>query len=421
LTSEVRGEVLRGQTTVGAGGDYLIPLVGTVTGYFARSRRGDTNGTTALVGIERQSQPWSFGARSQWTSAGFAQVGLLPTQFAPARVSSVNVSYAARRGGSLSVAWVGEQNRDQADSELATMSYSISLGRFGSVSIFALRSLSGDRSTTLFAVFSATLSAATSLTLNAQSQRGGDSKGSDLYTAAVQRNLPAGEGAGYTAQMRSDGSREVTYSLQNNVGLYTVGAARSQGGSETRVGASGGVAMLDGDIFLSRRVEQSFAVVRIPDYPNVRVLADNQPVGRTGPDGSALIPRLRAYDSNLISIDQRDLPLDAEIGSLKVDAVPYFRSGINIVFPIHRSRGATFTIHLEDGSVLPVGSLLNIVGNDATYVVGYDGEVYVTGLDATTRLRAQWGSKACEFEVPFASSDEPLPDLGTFTCVGVAP
>jgi outer membrane usher protein len=53
--------------------------------------------------------------------------------------------------------------------------------------------------------------------------------------------------------------------------------------------------------------------------------------------------------------------------------------------------------------------------------VGYDGEVYVTGLAATTRLHARWSSKACEFDVPFAASSEPLPDLGTFTCIGVVP
>jgi outer membrane usher protein len=345
----------------------------------------------------------------------------VPTQLAPARVSSLHVSYAGKRLGSISVAWVVQRNRDQADSRLATLSYSLSLGKFGSISLFALRNLAGDRTTTLFAVFSAALSAATSVSLSAQSLRGGTVNGNDLLTANVQRNLPPGSGTGYSAQVRSDGGREVTYSLQNSVGLYSVGAASSPGGNETRIGASGGFAVLGGDVFPSRRIDQSFAVVRIPDYPNVRVLADNQPAGRTDANGAALIPRLRAYDSNLISIDQRDLPLDAEIGSLKLDAVPYFRSGIDVTFPIRRSRGATFTVRLEDGSALPVGSLVNIVGEDTSYVVGYKGEVYVTGLGATTRLRALWKLGACEFEVPFASSAEPLPDLGTFTCIGVAP
>jgi outer membrane usher protein len=430
LTGEVHAEVLRNQTTVGAGGDYLIPQLGTITAYLAGSRstvsgasRAST-GTTALFGIDRQAQPWSFAARSQWTSRGFAQIGLSPPQMAPARLSSLNVSYSRQSGGSVSAGYVGQHYRDQADSRLATMSYSISLAKFGSFSLSALRNLSGDMSTTIFAAFSLPLSAATSVSLSAQSLRGGNranSANSDLFTTTLQRNLPAGEGTGYNVQARSDGAKEVSYSVQNNVGTYMVGAAQSQGSSETRLSASGGLAFLDGDVFPSRRIDQSFAVVRIPDYPNVRILADNQPAGRTDADGNALIPRLRAYDRNRISIDQRDLPIDAEIDKLKLDVVPYFRSGIDVKVPIRRSRGATLTVHLEDGSAVPVGAMVNVVGNDAACVVGYGGQVYVVGLGATKRLRASWGSAACEFDVTFTPGVEPLPDLGTFTCIGVAP
>lgn len=220
---------------------------------------------------------------------------------------------------------------------------------------------------------------------------------------------------------RSDGSKQASYSLQNNVGTYTVEAAQSLGATATRLNVSGGVALLGGDAFLSRRIDQSFAVARIPDYPNVRILVDNQPAGRTDASGNALIPRLRAYDRNVISIDQRDVPLDAEIGALKLEAVPYFRSGVGLRFPIKRSRGATLTIQLDDGKPLPVGASVQIVGEDKTYAVGYDGEAYVVGLGPTNRLRASWRGQSCEFDVPFTASTDPLPHLGTFICKGVKP
>jgi outer membrane usher protein len=189
----------------------------------------------------------------------------------------------------------------------------------------------------------------------------------------------------------------------------------------TSLGVSGGVAILGGDAFPSRRIDQSFAVVRIPDYPNVHVLTDNQPAGRTDADGNALIPRLRAYDVNMILIDQRDLPMDAKISALKVEAVPYFRSGIDVPFPVKFSNGATFTIHLEDGTPLPVGASVHEVGGNGIYPVGYDGEVYVTGLSPVTRLRALWNGQSCEFEVSYTRSADPVPDLGTFICKGLAP
>jgi outer membrane usher protein len=162
-------------------------------------------------------------------------------------------------------------------------------------------------------------------------------------------------------------------------------------------------------------------VVRIPDYPNVHVLTDNQPAGRTDANGNALIPRLRAYDVNVISIDQRDLPMNAQINALKVEAVPYFRSGMDVPFPIKFSNGATFTIHLEDGTPLPVGASVQAIGNTSIYPVGYGGEVYVTGLTTATWLRATWNGQSCDFAVSFTRSADPLPDLGTFVCKGVNP
>ena len=241
------------------------------------------------------------------------------------------------------------------------------------------------------------------------------------FTSTLQRNLPLGEGYGYSLQGRSDSYSEASYSLQNNIGTYIIDAAQNQGVTATRLDASGGIAVLGGDAFLSRSIDQSFAVVRIPDYPNVRVLADNQLAGRTDSNGDALIPRLRAYDNNLISIDQRNLPLDAEINALKLDAVPSFRSGIELKFPIKHSHGATLTVHLEDGKPLPVGALVQEVGKTEIYITGYDGELYVTGLNPGTTLQATWGIHHCEFDVSLTVSSNPLPDLGNFICKGAKP
>jgi outer membrane usher protein len=421
FTGEVHAEAMRGQATAGAGGDYLMPQIGTISTYVAGSHSNANNGGLVLLGIDRQARPWSLGARTQWATSGFTQVGLPAPQLAPVQLSSLNLSYAASTGGSVGAAYVMQNNRDQADVRIATLSYSVSLGKIGSFSISAVRDLADGASTTVFALLSIPLDPSTSVSFSSQSVRGGSAGNSNDFTTTLQRNLPIGEGYGYRVQGRTDGSKEASYSLQNNVGTYTIDAAQTQASTATRLSVSGGVALLGGDAFLSRRIDQSFAVVRIPDYPNVRILADNEPAGRTDASGSALIPRLRAYDINVISIDQRDVPLDAEIGTLRLEAVPYFRSGIDMTFPIKRSRGATLTIHLEDGKPLPVGASVQQVGKDEIYTVGYDGEVYVVGLGPTARLRATWRSQRCEFDVRYTASADPLPDLGTFICKGVKP
>ncbi|MCX7173360.1 MAG: fimbria/pilus outer membrane usher protein [Proteobacteria bacterium] len=421
FTAEAHAEAMPGQATVGAGGDYLITRIGTLSSYLVGSHGKPGNGGMVLLGIDRQALPWSLGARTQWASSGFAQVGQATPLPPPVHSSSASLSYSAGSGGSIGFAYVGQHNRDQADTRIATLSYSVSLGTIGTFMISALRSFTGDMSTSIFALLSLPLDASTNLSFSSQSVRGGSTANSNDFTITLQHNLPMGEGSGYRLQQRSDGAREASYSYQNNVGTYVLDAAQAQGSTATRLSVSGGVAFLGGNAFPSRRIDQSFAVVRIPDYPNVRILADNQPAGRTDANGNALIPRLRAYDINVISIDQRDLPMDAEIGAVKVEAVPYFHSGIDTRFPIKRSRGATLSIQLEDGQPLPVGAALQQVGRNEVFLVGYAGEVYITGLGATTRLIASWHGQSCEFNVRFTPSADPLPDLGIFICKGVHP
>ncbi len=421
LTGEVHAEAMQGQTTAGVGGDCLVPQVATVSAYAAASHGSLGNGGLMLMGVDRQSQPWNFGARVQWASSGFAQVGVAQAMRPFIYSGSLNLSYAAGSAGSVGLAYVGQHNRAQADTRIATLSYSVSLGKIGSLSLSALRNMSGDMSTTLFALLSIPLNASTSLSVNSQSVRSASADNRHDFSTTVQRNLPQGEGYGYRLQARSGGAEEASVALQNSFGTYTLEAVRTQGSVATRLGASGGVALLNGEAFPSRRIDQSFALVRMPGFPDVRLFADNQSAGRTDANGNALIPRLRAYDVNVISIDHRDLPLTAQIGALKVEAVPYFRSGIAVEFPIKRSHGATFTVQQEDGMLLPVGALVQEIGSSTVNPVGYGGEVYVMGLGLSTRLRATWGSRTCEFVVSFTQGADPLPDLGLFTCKEVHP
>jgi outer membrane usher protein len=416
FTGEVHAETMGKQTTLGAGGDTLLPQLGTINTYIAGSQNIASYGMLALVGFDRLAQPWSIGARTQWTTLNYTQLGFAPSQLAPAQLSSANLSYALRTGGSIGIAYVGQRNRDLADARIATLNYSVSFGEMGSLIISALQNLADDSGRTYFAMFSLSLDRSTNLFVSSQFMRNGNE-----LTTTLQRNLPPGEGYGYRLQGSTDGNQEASYFLQNNIGTYEIDAARNQSEVVTRLNASGGIAMLGSDPFLSRRIDQSFAVVRIPDYPKVRVLADNQLAGSTNADGNALIPRLRAYDNNMISIDLRDLPLDAEINTLQLDAVPYYRSGIEVIFPIKHSRGATLTIHLENGKPLPVGASVQEVGKEGFYAVGYGGEVYIAGLASTTTLRATWDNHSCTFNVSFSASSNPLPDLGIYICKVVAP
>ncbi len=136
-------------------------------------------------------------------------------------------------------------------------------------------------------------------------------------------------------------------------------------------------------------------------------------------------PSLRAYQKSTVRIEQADLPFDAQIDAVQLDAVAYFRSGLLLKFPVKRSRGALLTVVLENGEPLPAGAQAQIIGDNVedneVFPTGMRGEVYLTGLATSNRLRVTWREQSCEFMLPFPESTEPLPHLGTYICTGVEP
>jgi outer membrane usher protein len=152
----------------------------------------------------------------------------------------------------------------------------------------------------------------------------------------------------------------------------------------------------------------------------VRVYRENQLIGRTDKHGFLLLPGLRPYDANLIRIEQADLPLDVPIDGMEVEAVPRFRSGMLLDFAVEHPQGALLEIVLENGEPLPPGALVNAVGKTERFPSGLRGEVYITGLQPTNRLRAEWNNQRCELNVSYSQTSDPLPRLGPLVCVSAA-
>jgi outer membrane usher protein len=423
VTAEGHAEVSRALVAAGGGATYQWRQLGTLSGAMAASRhRGDT-GALAVVTFNRQMSGFSAGLTTQWTTRAFHLLGESPEAPTPRVSSAASASYTFANAGTVTAAWVRQTYHDAAlhpGNELVTLGYTVNLSRWAVLGVSATRELggAGGSSTNIFvaipfgtrdfASIGATRTRETSIAhTNA--------------TLAVQRNLPLGDGYGYrvTARGRDDVTAAVAWNAPQ--GSYSVEAARFQDETAFRISAAGGVGLLGGHAFAARPIRESFGVVEVGDYPGVSVLFDNQPVARTDAKGVAILPFLRAYDINRISIDPRDLPLDATVERLAVRTVPYYRSGVLVQMPIRRSRGATFRVQLEDGNDVPPGAVVTREGSDEAFPVGLGGQAYVTGLAAENRLHVSWPRGRCSLDLAYVQNADPLPDLGTRVCRRDAP
>ena len=422
FTGEVHGELLSNQQTVGLGGVLILPAAGVLSGSFAASHSDRGVGGFLGLGFRRQSRSFSFGVNTQLAGQRFVKLGMQPEELAPRQTSQAFVNLSTTDYGSFSANYTQQAFRDKEDKTIVRGSYAMEVAGLGNLRMSVMRFLSGEAETVFSLNFSMRLGNRTNANIGTSAKPG--RKQTQLQ---LGRSIPAGSGVGYrlvTGVGDSD-VRQAELNLQNQVGSYSFGAAQASGQTAFRGSASGGIGFLGGSAFLSRRITDSFAVVQVPDYSDVGIYADNQLVARTDANGTALLPRLRAYQINTVRIEQADLPLDAQINTIQLDAVPNFRSGLLLKFPIKRSRGALLTVVLENGEPLPAGALAQIIGDNVdengVFPAGMGGELYLTGLTASNRLRVTWLEQSCEFVLPFPESTEPLPYLGTYTCIRVEP
>lgn len=422
FTGEIHGEVLGNQQAVGLGGVLLLQDAGVFSSSFAMSNSGKGVGGLLGLGFSRQSGNFGFGVNTQLASQRFAKLGLQPEELAPRHISQIFANLATTALGSFAANYTEQAFRDREENEIVSGSYVREVGSLGNLSVSVSRSLSGDSKMIFGLNFSMMLGKSNTANISTSAK-----PGNQQATLQLSRSRPAGNGIGYrlVAELGDSDRREAEVSLQNGVGNYTLAAAQSQGQTAFRGSASGGVAFLGGSTFLSRRINNSFAVVQVPGYSGVGIYSDNQLVASTDANGNALLPGLRPYQKNSVRIEQADIPFDTRVDVLQLDAVPYFRSGLLLKFPVKRSRGALLSVVLENGEPLPAGAQVQILGDNIVenevFPTGFRGEVYLTGLAVSNRLRVTLKEQSCEFALPFPETTDPLPHLGTYTCTGVEP
>lgn len=415
LTGGVRVEVLKDQQTAGFSGAWLAgPRFGVLTASLAGSTAQTADGGLASIGAEYRARRFSLGAQTTATTAGFRQLGVREGDLPARRISRANLGVRLPGRGSLGLNYVDIDQREGTDSRILGASYSISVLRGVALSLHASQELENHDSFVGLSL-SASLGARGSASLS--HNRDKDSFSNRLQ---LQRNLPRGNGFGYNlstedghAQARRDYAQLMA---QGDYGSYRAEVVRFGDDTAYRLNAAGGVVWLGSNVFATRRIDDSFSIVKVGDYPRVTVYNENHPVATTNASGAALIPDLRSFEKNRISFEQSDLPLDARLERRDATIVPGYRRGVLVDFAVGAARGALLTVHLANGEPLPAGASIRHSGSSQRFPVARRGEVWVTDLQANNQLLAQWGEHSCHFEASLPSNPGPMPRIGPLIC-----
>jgi outer membrane usher protein len=256
---------------------------------------------------------------------------------------------------------------------------------------------------------------------------GGQSDHGGSTQAMVQQSLPVGPGLGYRV-VATQGENDVNQANAQYQGAYGrieadyqhKGYATDARGHLT-LSATGGIVFVGGRAFLTRTNQDSYALVRVPGVKGVHATVSNQVVGVTDAKGDLLIPNLLHYYGNRIGIDDKDIPLDHDIGATERIIAPPFRGGMVVSFPVRRVQSVSGTALVREGGVSIVPSYGQIVvklgGKDIISPLDEAGNFYLENVGAGRHpAQVQFATGACDFTLDVPEGATALVSVGTVTC-----
>jgi outer membrane usher protein len=413
LTLEGHAEGSDAVMNAGAGANLLLSSWGVASLAVAGSGGyGNSAGALVAASLELGRGGYTFYARTQRTTTAYLDLASLPSTTSlvpgisllatrpPRAIDQVALNAPLTfDSSSVTLSMTRMLDALQNRYDILGVSYSRSLPYNASLFITAFKDFDDKKSYGIFGgltlSFSGGISAASSISKTGTGLVGG---------VEVIKSQPL-EADSWGWRIRdlegSNPSRAAAVSYRSSVGRAEVGAQQINGKTQATAQVDGAVAFVGGNTFLANRIDDAFAVVDA-GAPNVDVFYENRPVATTGASGMVLVPYLRAYQNNSISIDARNLAADTEVPSTKISVVPSDRSAALVKFGVSQdARNALVAVKDGNGRALAAGSHARVNDGKEEAMVGYGGEIYLRGLEERNILfvdRAGGGSCNAEFE-----------------------
>jgi outer membrane usher protein len=244
----------------------------------------------------------------------------------------------------------------------------------------------------------------------------------------LQQSLPVGSGLGYRLAL-VEGENDVNDGLLQYQGQYGRLEAeyqhptwRASERGHASVSAAGGVVLIGGRAYLTRPMQDAFALVRVPGVGGVHGLVSNQVVGTTDHKGDLLVPSLLSYYGNRIGIDDKDIPLDHDIGATEMTIAPPYRSGAIVTFPVRQVLAVAGTVVVvEKGRDLaPAYGQLVVNAGEKRVVSPFDeaGNFYLEDLaPGSYAAEAQYEGGTCTFQLHVQPGPTALVQVGNIKCI----
>jgi outer membrane usher protein len=180
--------------------------------------------------------------------------------------------------------------------------------------------------------------------------------------------------------------------------------ASARAGQQSQVAQGsmrGGLVWTGGSFFSTRPITSAFAMVSTGE-PDVPVLFENRPAGRTNERGLLLVTGLVASSTNRIRLNPANWPIHWTSSEVDKEVVPPLGGGVLVSFRINTQawRMQTFIQPLQpNGTAYPAGTLVyaSVDGDQRETAIDRKGQLWISELIPAKMFSITYQGKRCEF------------------------
>jgi outer membrane usher protein len=354
------------------------------------------------TGLQQQTRYTGVGFDVTQATAQFATLTDSQLHPTPRTTATGHLGLHIPRVGSLALFVSWRHDARGNNTSYCALTAGRTLGESGHLDLLASR-IPGQRGSALLALqFTRRLASG-----NTTSTRLSNESGRPSVATMFERNAPQGPGYGYQVSAEQGGLDRVDARASWN-GEHEVASAwvqQSGGQRFGQAGLSGAALWFANEPFLVRRLEQGFAVARVPGLSGLPIYHDGQVIAHTDRDGTALVTGLRPFERNEISVDPVQLPLLADVPTTSFHPVPFRRGGVLVDVAVREA--VSIRLLREEGSPVPPGAWVHSSASRAP--VGLDGIAFVQVQPGVNRLEVTWEGGRCfaELRLPVRHPDDP--------------
>jgi outer membrane usher protein len=410
LTAETHAEGFMGLLNAGAGAVINAGAFGTISVAAAASYYEGETGARLHAGWELSKGNFNLTASSKRNFGDYADLSIATAedrsgaapQFGSAEQISLGYGFPDWKSN-FGASFIHSENRDGSASNILSASFGQQLP--GDISFYANGYFDLDDRDSAGAQAGLHIPLGGKYRSSAALRLHKDHVQATSSLTKSLENRPGGHG--WRVEYGDGDYRRVSASGSyiSNLSFVSGNAQYQDGAGHGHLGIDGALAIADESLFFSRRINNGFSVVDAGE-PQIEVYSQNRLIGKTGSNGKILVPNLGAYQQSTIRIETDDLPLDTEIPETEAQTVVARNSASLVRFAVKsQSHSALVEFKMKDGSFVPPGSIAKLNGGGEEFILGYDGQAYISGLAPRNSAVLELAEGSCQADFDYVPGD----------------